>query len=274
MALAALWLSLVAALLAFPAATVGQGFVTDPLHPEPPESAPPQAQPEPDLTPQPEKRGRTAGPRRRVLSNERTRSRWAYVLDRTWARVRPTRHSKRVKLLHTTTPDGTAELVLALSEYRTRGGGRWVKVRLPMRPNNRTGWVRRSRIGRYRLVRTFLRVNRRTLRAALYRGGRRIWRSRIGVGQSRWPTPGGRFYVRDRLVPADPSGLYGVFAFGLSAYSETLTDWPGGGMIGVHGTNQPQLIPGRISHGCVRVPNARIARLRRLMPLGTPVLIR
>jgi lipoprotein-anchoring transpeptidase ErfK/SrfK len=44
--------------------------------------------------------------------------------------------------------------------------------------------------------------------------------------------------------------------------------------VGIHGTNQPELIPGRPSHGCVRVPNAKIVRLVKLMPVGTPVLIK
>ena len=39
-------------------------------------------------------------------------------------------------------------------------------------------------------------------------------------------------------------------------------------------TNKPQLLPGRPSHGCVRVPNRPIKRLYRLMPIGTPVHIR
>jgi len=64
-----------------------------------------------------------------------------------------------------------------------------------------------------------------------------------------------------------------VYAFGTSAYSPTLTDWPGGGVIGIHGTNQPQLVPGRPSHGCVRVRNPDMLRLSHLMPLGTPVWI-
>ena len=50
----------------------------------------------------------------------------------------------------------------------------------------------------------------------------------------------------------NPGGSYGPWAFGTSAYS-VLSDWPGGGVIGIHGTNQPHLIPGRPSHGCVRV---------------------
>ena len=53
-----------------------------------------------------------------------------------------------------------------------------------------------------------------------------------------------------------------------------LSDWPGGGVIGIHGTNEPYLIPGRPSHGCIRVPNRAISRLYRLMPIGTPMRIR
>jgi lipoprotein-anchoring transpeptidase ErfK/SrfK len=52
-----------------------------------------------------------------------------------------------------------------------------------------------------------------------------------------------------------------------------LTDWPGGGFIGIHGTNEPQLLPGRVSHGCIRLRNRDIARLAELMPVGTPVTI-
>lgn len=40
--------------------------------------------------------------------------------------------------------------------------------------------------------------------------------------------------------------------------------------MGIHGTNQPGLIPGRPSHACVRVPNWKIEQLKRLMPVGTP----
>ena len=210
----------------------------------------------------------------RKLSDERATSRFAFVVHRSWARARPRSRSRRVKLLRTTTPDGTSELVLALAELRVGGHPRWVKVRLPMRPNGTTGWVPRRALGALRAVHTSLRIDRRRLRATLRRRGRVVWRSPIGVGQRQWPTPGGRFYVRERLIPVDPEGLYGVFAFGLSAYSPVLTDWPGGGMIGIHGTDQPELLPGRVSHGCIRLPNKSIARLRRLMGLGTPVLIR
>ena len=65
----------------------------------------------------------------------------------------------------------------------------------------------------------------------------------------------------------------GPLAFGTAAYSK-LSEWPGGGVVGIHGTNEPGLIPGRPSHGCIRVRNRAVLRLGKLMPIGTPVLIR
>jgi lipoprotein-anchoring transpeptidase ErfK/SrfK len=143
---------------------------------------------------------------------------------------------------------------------------------VPRRPNGRTGWVTRGALARYHVVDTSLRISRSTLRATLYRKGRRIWSARVGVGTSRTPTPAGRFLVRERFRLTNPGGVYGPYAFGTSAYS-VLSDWPRGGVVGIHGTNQPGLIPGRPSHGCVRMRNADITRLARLMPLGTPIRI-
>ena len=60
---------------------------------------------------------------------------------------------------------------------------------------------------------------------------------------------------------------------GTAAYSDALTDWPGGGVIGVHGTAEPSLIPGRPSHGCIRLRNADMERLYRRTPIGTPLRI-
>ena len=115
----------------------------------------------------------------------------------------------------------------------------------------------------------------RTTGGRRHRGGRPIWSSPIGVGTRSTPTPAGRFWIRTRLRGL--RGLrggtaYGPYAFGTGAYS-VLSGWPGGGVIGIHGTDRPQLIPGRPSHGCIRVPNAAVTRLWRLMPIGTPVVI-
>ena len=143
-----------------------------------------------------------------------------------------------------------------------------------MRPNGRTGWVDAAALGPPHLITTRLTVDRRHLRATLYRGGhKKIWSSPIGVGKASTPTPAGRFWIRERLRSKRRRPPYGPWAFGTSAYAR-ISDWPGGGVVGIHGTNQPSLIPGRPSHGCIRVPNAAIRRLARLMPIGTPVWIR
>ncbi len=106
----------------------------------------------------------------------------------------------------------------------------------------------------------------------LLRRGRSVLRVPVGVGMPTAPTPRGRFYVRNRLTRYR-SPVYGPVAFGTSARSETVTDWPAGGFVGIHGTDRPDLIPGRVSHGCIRMRNADILRLARLMPIGTPVRI-
>ena len=197
---------------------------------------------------------------------------WAFVRRPVVARSTPARSGRRVASIATRTPEGTANLVLALAR-RTVAGRSWVQVRLGILPNNSTGWVPRSALGGYNAVRTHLIVDRRRTRLRLERGGRTVLRARVGLGQRRWPTPRGEFYVRNRLRTLD-APLYGPIAFGTSARSAVLTDWPGGGFIGVHGTNQPGLIPGYVSHGCIRLRNRAIRRLARLMPVGTPITIR
>ncbi len=134
-----------------------------------------------------------------------------------------------------------------------------------MLPNGTTGWVPRDRLSGYEVVRTHLIVDRRRLVARLERRGRTVLRARIGIGERRWPTPKGSYMVRNRITGFD-SPVYGALAFGTTAKSATLTDWPGGGFIGIHGTNQPQILPGRVSHGCIRMANRDILRLDRQMP--------
>jgi lipoprotein-anchoring transpeptidase ErfK/SrfK len=76
-----------------------------------------------------------------------------------------------------------------------------------------------------------------------------------------------------RVIDAATSP-YGPLALGLSAFSRYRTDWLGGGQVAIHGTNEPGLIGRRVSNGCVRLRNADIRRLGRLVGVGTPVLVR
>jgi lipoprotein-anchoring transpeptidase ErfK/SrfK len=99
-----------------------------------------------------------------------------------------------------------------------------------------------------------------------------VLRVPVAVGAPGWETPRGRFYVRNRLSRYR-SPAYGPVAFGTSARSPAATDWPAGGYVGIHGTDRPDLVPGRVSHGCIRLRNPDIRALARLMPVGTPVVI-
>lgn len=208
------------------------------------------------------------------LSNERTLTRWAHTNALGRIRSKPSHRAKPVGRLRWNTEDGLPEVYVVLESRLDKAKRVWLKVRIPGRPNGRTGWVRDDRLSNLKEIETHLTIGRRSLTATLRMRGRKVWRSRVGVGAPGTITPKGRFWIRERLRNLGGSPIYGPWAFGTSAYSDTLTDWPGGGVVGIHGTNQPELIPGRPSHGCIRVPNAKIVRLAKLMPVGTPVTIR
>lgn len=207
-----------------------------------------------------------------VLSDERTETRFANAVKRALVFERRSGASRVVGSLRLRNEDGSLETYLALARRSDEAGSAWIRIRLPARPNGGTGWVRAENLGPLFLVRTMLLVDRRALRATLFRRGSPIWTSRIGVGARSTPTPAGRFWIRSRLRNLRGGVIYGPWAFGTAAYS-VLSDWPGGGVIGIHGTNEPWLIPGRPSHGCIRVPNRKVRGLARLMPIGTPVRI-
>jgi len=208
------------------------------------------------------------------LSNERTLTRWGHTNLLGKIRSKPSKRGRTVARLRWNTEDGLPEVYVALESRLDDADRVWLKIRVPGRPNGRTGWVREEQLSNLKAVETHLTIDRRKLKATLRKRGRTIWTSPIGVGAPGTITPKGRFWIRERLSNLGGSPIYGPWAFGTSAYSDTLTDWPGGGVVGIHGTNQPELIPGRPSHGCVRVPNPKIEKLAKLMPVGTPVRIR
>ena len=188
-------------------------------------------------------------------------------------RAAPSSHARVVERLSTRTADDTSMLVEPIAEQIGPGSRRWFEIHMPVLPNSRTGWVPRSALSELIPVRTWLVVDTEDFRATLYASGKRVFSAQVGVGASGTPTPHGSFYVIDRLEHLAYGGEYGPIAFGTSAKSPVLTDWPGGGVVGIHGTDAPQLVPGRPSHGCIRMRNADILRLARLMPVGTPVTI-
>jgi lipoprotein-anchoring transpeptidase ErfK/SrfK len=148
----------------------------------------------------------------------------------------------------------------------------WVHVGLAQRPNGSTGWVPSSSVtlaaDPYALVATT-----ETNELVLYRGGVAQHTYSVATGTGGTPTPHGSFYLTELLAPTN-SG-YGPYAYGLSAFSDVLNSFGGGpGQIGLHGTNEASSIGTAASHGCIRLQNADITALAKLLPLGTPIQIR
>jgi hypothetical protein len=200
-------------------------------------------------------------------------ARWAVVRASAAALARPQANARVVGHVDTQTPEGTSNIVLVLGRRTDRAGALWIRVRLAALGRPQTGWVRRSALGGYGTVATHLVVDLHSLHATLFRNGRAILRADVGIGKAAWPTPRGEFYIRNKLT-GFASPTYGPVAFGTSARSSVLTDWPAGGYVGIHGTDEPNLIPGRVSHGCIRMRNTDILRLAELMPVGTPLTVR
>ena len=187
--------------------------------------------------------------------------------------TRPREWSPVMTMFPTKTPEGTRNLVLVLSSLKQSATETWYRVRLQILPNNSVGWVSARDLGELVPVHTHLYVDRAKLTATLKRNGQTIFTTIVGVGRDYWPTPAGEFYILDKISGFD-NPVYGPVAFGTSARSATLTDWPGGGFVAVHGTNEPQILPGHVSHGCIRMPNESILKLARLMQPGTPLTVR
>ena len=191
---------------------------------------------------------------------------WAQVA----VRAKPSRTSARLTVLTAFRDDFRLRVVLAVGVRRdAKGKPAWYRISLPGRPNGRTGWVPAGSVD-LTPVRKEIVIDRSERTLELRADDRVVLRTRVAVGAYGMETPLGRFYVMAKFRPSAP--ILGAFAFETSAYSK-LSEWPGGGIVGIHGTNTPSLLGQAVSHGCIRVANEAILRLKRLVPVGTPIRI-
>jgi lipoprotein-anchoring transpeptidase ErfK/SrfK len=176
----------------------------------------------------------------------------------------PTRTLEPTTILGTTT-------VLSVVEGPSDG---WARVLLPGRPNGAEGWVHVDEMVAFVVEgRVLIDLSDRTLSYVV--GDNEIIATPVGIGSQANPTPTGQFFVTDSVALADPTSPWGPHALGLSARSNTVTEFNGGdGIIGIHGTNNPGSIGQAWSLGCVRVANDVITRLHEVVAIGTPVEIR
>jgi hypothetical protein len=182
----------------------------------------------------------------------------------------PRRDSAPVRAFPAVGDYGAPQTFLVERERRQRDGV-WYEVLLPVRPNGTTGWVHAADVeivGVPYGVRVYL----GSLRLELFREGRLERTFPIGIGTVETPTPPGRYFIEYLMRPDDQNTLYGHFVYGLSGFSDVVRDVPGGGELGIHGTNDPERSIGRrVSQGCIRLRNEDIESLVPALPLGTPV---
>jgi hypothetical protein len=185
-------------------------------------------------------------------------------------RTQPKPDAPRIETLTQFRKDYYPRIVLVLAERHSRSGiPSWYRIALPGRPNGRSGWVPAASL-EVRPVDRWIVVYRGERRFELRMQGRVVRRGRVAVGARGMETPLGLFYVTAKF---DPSwSVLGAYAFETSAYSK-LSEWPGGGVVGLHGTNAPHLLGQAVSHGCIRISNADAQYLRSVVPLGTPVKV-
>jgi lipoprotein-anchoring transpeptidase ErfK/SrfK len=149
-------------------------------------------------------------------------------------------------------------------------GTPWVRILLGVEPNSSAGWVPFTGLTATRL-RDHVDVDMSSHTLRWFRAGRVVRRFTVALGAPATPTTPGRFFVWASF-PSSFSGAYGAYVLGLSGFSRVLTDWPGGGRMAIHGTSDPTDPGHDVSHGCVRVYDPQMLKLRGV-PMGTLVRI-
>ncbi len=186
-------------------------------------------------------------------------------------RKTPNPHGSVIRVMHMFRSDYRPQEMLAVRETTGSDGQAWYRVSIPMRPNGTYGWIPANTV-KLSPTHSQIVVNLQSRTIDIYRFGEHKWHGIVAIGAPGRETPVGHYFVAARFVPYhDP--FLGVFAVETSAYSK-LTEWPGGGVVGIHGTDEPQLLGKAVSHGCVRVANVTAEHLKSLAPLGTPIWIK
>ena len=153
-------------------------------------------------------------------------------------------------------------------------GAGWLRVLLPTRPNGSTGWIREANtIVSTDHTRIVISLKRHTL--TVFRNGRRIKQLGVALGAPSTPTPKGTFAIYQKVREPEYSPL-GPWALHLTAHSNVLFEYAGGpGRVAIHGARGALWATAGTnpSHGCIRIPDPKIAKLVPLVRPGTPVEI-
>ena len=140
--------------------------------------------------------------------------------------------------------------------------------------NGHLAWIRQDAASLSRVT-WQLKVSLAARRLTVLEAGKVIERFTVAIGRPGAPTPTGRFAVTDRLTTGNPAGPYVCCILALSAIQPSLpAGWSGGNRVAIHGTLSSSDFGRAVSAGCVHASDATLRYLMRIVPLGTPVVIR
>ena len=193
-----------------------------------------------------------------------------FLVEKVPVRATPSPHGRVIKTLTQFRDDYRIQEIFAVKVAIGTDRRAWYKISVPMRPNGVMGWIP-ARTASLSPTVAEIDVHRASRTIDIYSHGAHVWHAIIAIGAPGMETPLGHYYVAVRFVPYDDPFL-GVFGVETSGYSK-LSEWPGGGWFGIHGTDMPQLLGQAVSHGCIRVSNLTATKLRQYVPLGTPIVI-
>ena len=193
-----------------------------------------------------------------------------FLVNSVPVRATPSPRGRVIKVMSQFRDDYRIQEVFAVATRIGTNHKPWYKISIPMRPNGTMGWIP---AGTVKLAPTIAEIDvKRSARTIdIFFRGKHVWHGIVAIGAPGMETPLGHYYVAARFVPYNDPFL-GVFGVETSGYSR-LTEWPGGGWFGIHGTNAPQLLGLAVSHGCIRVSNDTATTLKQYAPLGTPIVI-
>lgn len=191
-------------------------------------------------------------------------------VDAVRVRTQPDRSAPVIRIMHYFRSDYRRQEIFAVASTVGSDGQQWYRISVPGRPNGQLGWIP---VWAASLTPTVAKVivHRASFRIDLYWHGQHVWRAKVAVGAPGMETPLGLFYATARFVPHNDPYLV-TYAVETSGYSK-LTEWPGGGVFGIHGTPDASSLGHAASHGCVRVSSQTALKLKSYVPLGTPIYI-
>ena len=162
-------------------------------------------------------------------------------------------------------------MLLVTDAEQEPGQRPWYRVLIPERPNGKQGWVRGGDVKVVRLH-DRIEIDLSEYRLEHFRDDDLVDRFKVGIGEPQWPSPIGEFYVWAKVPQPGSQGAYGVYALGplrvLAGAVGLAGRWSGGDPRDDRSLEQGK----KVSHGCIRVFNPDMEKLRHV-PMGTPVII-